>query len=81
MLDCGKKRARLFCLLMIFTLLAVGCGNSGTTDKSLNMDQTDNHAENEDAGNGEIESEQIGNQGLLELEEEEKALVPIEVSM
>ncbi|MDE7404607.1 MAG: alpha-amylase, partial [Lachnospiraceae bacterium] len=45
------------------------------------MDQTDNHAENEDAGNGEIESEQIGNQGLLELEEEEKALVPIEVSM
>lgn len=87
----GKKRVRLFCLLMIFALLAVGCGNRGTADKSLNMDQTDNHAENEGAGNGEIEdeqgvngeaeSEQVGDQGLLELEEEEKALVPIEVSM
>ena len=91
MADYRKKRGRLFCLLMIFTLLAVGCGNSGTADKSLNVDQTNDHAENEGAGNSEIENEQgangeaesepVGDKGLAELEEEERALVPIEVSM
>lgn len=89
-----KKRTRLICMLMAVAILTVGCQSGEPADRSpesinqetANGEEADTTAEgetleSEGTQDGQAAGDEARKEELAKLEEEEKALVPAEISM
>lgn len=92
-----KGQARLLCMIMALAMLTAGCGKSGAQEQNAQPQQTDAQmeeadvqenapeAETDDGESGNQQTEQEDGEGvkqaLEELEAEEQALLPMDISM
>lgn len=85
----GKGKARFLCIILVWAMIAAGCGKSGTQEQNTQPQQTGEQAGDTGvqddieggADDAEAESGDGVKQALEELEAEEQALLPAEVSM
>lgn len=79
-----KRKTRLLCMMMVLMMLATGCGKGGAEEQNVQPAQSDEQvkeAGEQQTGNEEVENEDNVKQALEELEAEEQALLPAEISM
>ena len=79
-----KRKTRLLCMMMVLMMLATGCGKGGAEEQNVQPAQSDEQvkeAGEQQTGNEEAENEDNVKQALEELEAEEQALLPAEISM
>ena len=79
-----KRKTRLLCMMMVLMMLATGCGKGGAEEQNVQPAQSDEQvkeAGEQQTGNEDAENEDNVKQALEELEAEEQALLPAEISM